>query len=117
MPDELPTVQVSDVAALRARDAMLLDVREDDEWAAGHIDGAVHVPMNQLPARLQADAGTVPVDRPVIVVCKAGGRSAQVTAWLDQQGYDVHNLDGGMLAWAADHQPMVADEERTPTVY
>lgn len=113
---DLPTVAVSDVASLRAQGAMLLDVREDDEWAAGRIEGAVHIPMNQLPARLRADPRAVPRDRSVVVVCKVGGRSAQVTAWLTAQGYDAHNLDGGMLAWAVAHQPMSADPGVEPGV-
>lgn len=108
----LPTV---DVAAVPA-DAVLLDVREDDEFAAGHIDGAVHVPMMNIPQRLQFDPGPlVPVAR-IVVVCKVGGRSAQVTAWLRRQGYDASNLAGGMLAWEDAGRPMVSSDGRSPTV-
>lgn len=116
MWDQLPSVEVSEVQGLRVVGAMVLDVREDGEWAAGRIDGAVHIPMNQLPARLGVDSETVPANRPVVVVCKVGGRSAQVTAWLNQQGYDARNLDGGMLAWALAHQPMTADPGVEPSV-
>ena len=108
----LPTVEVSEVQRLRDAGATLLDVREDDEWAAGHIDGAVHIAMHDVPARV----GELPGDAAVVVVCKMGGRSAQVTAWLQQQGHDARNLDGGMLAWAVAHQPMTADDGREPTV-
>lgn len=107
----LPSVEVSEVQPLRDAGATLIDVREDDEWAAGHIDGAVHIPMHQIPARIGELA-----DGPLVVVCKMGGRSAQVTAWLQQQGHDARNLDGGMLAWAVAHQPMTADDGRAPTV-
>ena len=86
----------------------LLDVREDDEWAAGHIEGSVHIPMSGLLAR----TGEVPKDRDVVVVCKVGARSAQVTAYLRQQGWEtVRNLDGGMHAWADAGRPMVADHD------
>ena len=98
----IPSVPASSVA----EDAVVLDVREDDEWAAGHIDGSLHIPMHELPARL----AEVPADGPLVVACKVGGRSAQVVAWLAQQGYDVANLDGGLLAWASARRPLVRDD-------
>lgn len=117
LPSDVPTV---DVAALPADPAgggpVILDVREDDEWAAGHIDGAVHIPMNSVPQRLQYDPGPVTPDAQVVVVCKMGGRSAQVTAWLRSQGYDAVNLAGGMLAWAHAGRPMRADDGRPARV-
>ena len=96
--------------------AVLLDVREPDEWAAGHISGAVHVPMNAVPSRLANAPDALPADAPIVVVCKVGGRSAQVTAWLRSQGYDALNLDGGMLAWARAGRPMEADGGSPPRV-
>ena len=84
----------------------VLDVREDDEWAAGHIPGSAHVPMSALLGRL----AEVPKDRDVVVVCKVGARSAQVTAYLRQQGWSsVENLDGGVVAWVGAGKPFVAD--------
>lgn len=97
-------------------DAVLLDVREDDEWIAGHIDGAVHVPLMQLPQRLQYDSGPLQPETPIVVVCKVGGRSAQATDWLRRQGYDAVNLSGGMLAWEAAGRPMIAADGRPPRV-
>ena len=80
----------------------LLDVREDDEWAAGHIEGSTHIPMSGLLARV----AEVPKDRDVVVVCKVGSRSAQVSAYLRQQGWDnVRNLDGGVVAWVRSGRP------------
>ena len=95
----LPSVRAADVAA----DAYLLDVREDDEFAAGHAEGALHIPLMDLPARVDE------LDRDVVVtvVCRVGGRSAQATSWLVQQGFDAVNLDGGMMAWAAAGRPLV----------
>ncbi len=104
----VPSVRPGDVPA----DAWLLDVREPQEWAAGHIDGAHHVPMSELPARV----GEVPGDREVVVVCRVGGRSAQVTAWLRAQHVPAVNLDGGMAAWAEAGRPMVSDGPHEPYV-
>jgi rhodanese-related sulfurtransferase len=111
MPFQIPSVPVTEVPA----DAVLLDVRENEEWSAGHIDGARHIPMNSVPQHVAYGDG-IPSDRPIVVVCKMGGRSAQVTAWLNQQGFDAANLDGGMLAWAGAGQPMVSDEGAEPYV-
>lgn len=91
-------------------DAYLLDVREDDEWVAGHAPGAHHLPMMDVPARM----AEVPADGEVVVVCRMGGRSAQVTAYLVNQGWDnVRNLAGGMEDWAARGRPVVS-EDGTP---
>jgi rhodanese-related sulfurtransferase len=92
-----------DVSALPAG-AVVVDVREDDEWQAGHIDGALHVPLMTLPTQLDA----IPRDVPVAVVCRVGGRSAQAVQFLVQNGIDAVNVDDGMLAWAAAGLPMVA---------
>ena len=91
-------------AAAERGEAVLLDVREDHEWAAGHAPGAVHVPLG----RLHPDA--VPRDRPVIAVCHLGGRSAMAAQALAGVGYDVRNLVGGMDAWARAGLPVVRDD-------
>ncbi|HWS37301.1 MAG TPA: rhodanese-like domain-containing protein [Actinoplanes sp.] len=84
----------------------LLDVREDNEWEAGHAPGAHHLPMMEVPARM----AEVPTDGEVVVVCRAGGRSGQVVAYLMNAGWDnVRNLDGGMQSWAALGKDMVTD--------
>jgi rhodanese-related sulfurtransferase len=101
-PHTVPTVDVADLAA----DSVVLDVREDDEWAAGHIPGAVHVPMMRVPQQLQFDPGPLTPEAAIVVVCHVGSRSAQVTAWLRQQGYEATNLNGGMLAWEAAGRPI-----------
>ncbi|WP_432982274.1 rhodanese-like domain-containing protein [Dactylosporangium sp. CA-233914] len=105
----IPAVSAGDVPD----EAFLLDVREDDEWAAGHAPGAVHVPMMEIPARL----GDIPADRDVFVVCRVGGRSGQVVAFLQQNGLDrTINLDGGMQSWAAAGRPMVSEDGGAPRV-
>ncbi|MBD0734593.1 rhodanese-like domain-containing protein [Streptomyces sp. CBMA29] len=96
---ELPAV---DAAAVPA-DAILLDVRENEEWAAGHAEGAVHIPMGEVVSRI----GEVPEGARVHVVCRVGGRSAQVAQYLIAQGVDAVNVSGGMLDWEAAGRPVV----------
>jgi rhodanese-related sulfurtransferase len=86
--------------------AYLLDVREPDEWAAGHAPGAHHIPMMEIPARM----AEVPTEGEVVVVCRSGGRSGQVVSYLMGNGWDnVRNLDGGMRSWAAAGQEMTSE--------
>ena len=86
--------------------ALLLDVREQQEWDAGHAPGARHVPLGELPDRMGELAGT----GPVVVVCRSGHRSALATEWLTSAGFDAVNLAGGMQAWAAAHLAVVTDD-------
>lgn len=84
-------------------DALVLDVREQFEWDAGHIEGSVHIPMNEIPRRIEE----LPKDQKVIVVCHLGQRSAHVANFLAQQGYEVENLDGGLEHWSAEGLPLI----------
>ncbi len=105
----IPAVHARDVTV----DACLVDVREDDEWRAGHAPGARHVPMTQLPGRLDE----IPSDTDVLVVCRSGHRSAEVTGYLLSQGYaQVRNVTDGMLGWAAAGRPLVSEDGDPPTV-
>ncbi|MDG4763137.1 rhodanese-like domain-containing protein [Solwaraspora sp. WMMD406] len=105
----IPTVEATDVGD----DAYLLDVREPDEWVAGHAPGAHHLPMMEVPARL----AEIPQDGDVVVVCRSGGRSGQVVAYLTQHGWDnVRNLAGGMQDWAASGRPMTSETGAPPLV-
>ena len=95
-----------DVAAV-SDETFLLDVRDPDEWTAGHAETAYHLPMMEIPGRMDE----VPQDRDVVVVCRVGARSAQVVAYLQAQGWDrTANLDGGMFAWQAAGRPMVSED-------
>ena len=89
--------------ALVAGGALLLDVREDYEWAAGHAPAAVHVAMGQVVERI----AELPTDRTIVCLCRAGGRSGSVALHLAGLGYDVRNVAGGMQAWAAGDLPVV----------
>lgn len=100
-PGQVPSVRPAEVAA----DAAILDVREDDEWAEGHIASSTHVPMSEIVQRV----AEVPAADPLVVVCRVGARSAQVAAWLRGQGRDAHNLAGGLLSWTAAGRPLVTD--------
>lgn len=92
--------------------AFLLDVREPDEWAAGHVEGATHIPMGQVEGRL----AELPRDGEIIVLCRIGGRSAKITELLTRHGLDAINMNGGMLAWDAAGRPMVNDGSTKPYV-
>ena len=107
MASDVPTTSVGQVP----EGATVLDVREDDEWAAGHAPGALHVPLGDLPARI----GELPEDE-VYVVCRSGGRSARAVAWLQENGVDAVNIDGGMGAWQDAGRPLVADGDGEPRV-
>jgi rhodanese-related sulfurtransferase len=110
----VPSVGPADVGP----DAVVLDVREDDEWAAGHVQGARHIPMGDLPTRfpeVSALAGTAPTGE-VVVVCRSGARSGRVVAWLNQNGVDAVNLAGGLGAWAHAGRPLVSETGGDPFV-
>src|SRR5437867_6870014 len=81
----------------------LLDVREDDEWQAGHIDGAQHIPLGELGERV----GELPKESRIVAVCRSGGRSGAAVRGLKQLGYNAENLDGGVTAWSKAGLPLV----------
>jgi rhodanese-related sulfurtransferase len=101
---EIPSTTVSDLPDPLPDATSVLDVREPVEWEHGHIDGAVHIPLMELPQRLP----DVPNGH-VVVVCKIGGRSARAVAYLQEQGIDAVNLEGGMVEWAEAGREMVAE--------
>jgi rhodanese-related sulfurtransferase len=84
-------------ASARRDELFLLDVREQDEWVAGHVPGSVHIPMRELGTR-QAE---LPTDRTILCVCRSGNRSGLVTRALAEAGYLTENLDGGLQSWEA----------------
>ncbi|MDT0165928.1 rhodanese-like domain-containing protein [Actinotalea sp. AC32] len=81
----------------------VVDVREEHEFAGGHVPGAVNVPLSQLVERV-GEVTALPGQ--VLLVCHSGGRSGQVAAWLGQQGYDVVNVAGGTAEWVARGYPV-----------
>jgi rhodanese-related sulfurtransferase len=105
-PDDIPTASV---AALPSAGLHVLDVREPDEWAAGHAPGALHIPLGELPARVD-ELAELSDDRPIYVVCRSGGRSARAAAWLNASGYDAVNVAGGMKSWHTEGRPLECDQ-------
>jgi phage shock protein E len=97
-------LDVQTTASLAERpDVLILDVREQDEWDAGHIPGALLIPMSEIQGRLSE----VPKDKTVIVQCRSGNRSSQVTDYLQQQGFtNIRNMAGGLNAWQAAGLPV-----------
>jgi rhodanese-related sulfurtransferase len=106
--DQLPHVGPEEAAGLVDEGAVLVDVREQEEWDAGHAPGARHLPMSTISGR----ADEIPTDRLIVCVCRSGGRSGAVTEALVNGGWKAANLAGGMQAWEAAGLPVVADDGR-----
>lgn len=93
-------------------DVFLLDVREDDEWAAGHAPDAVHVRLGELPVR----TGQLPADREIYVICRSGARSDYAVRMLAGQGHQSINVADGMMGWAVAGKPMISETGAEPLV-
>jgi rhodanese-related sulfurtransferase len=101
-------VPAADVPA----DVFLVDVREPDEWTAGHAPGAMHIPLGQLGARYTE----IPQEGQVYVICRAGSRSNQAALALAGAGWNVVNVSDGMTGWAAAGRPMTNEDGGAPYV-
>lgn len=108
MNQSVPQVQVAAVPA----DGWLLDVREPEEWLAGHAPDARHVPLGELGAR----SAEVPADQTIYVICRSGNRSAYATEALNAAGWQAVNVAGGMQQWAAAGRAMISEEGAQPYV-
>ncbi|MGA2295783.1 MAG: rhodanese-like domain-containing protein [Acidimicrobiales bacterium] len=102
---EVGNVDVTEALEILSLGGFLLDVREDDEWAAGRSDEAIHVPLGDLPDHLE----DLPRGRTIVCVCRSGGRSLRAAHFLAENGLESVNLEGGMIAWAAQGQPLISD--------
>jgi rhodanese-related sulfurtransferase len=112
--NKMKSISVTDLAhALETqKDAILLDVREEDEYAEKHIAGAQHVPLSDLPRAMQ-DV-TLPQEGKIYVHCLKGGRSAQAIEALSGnvfQGHNVYNVEGGLKAWEEEGLPLIYPEK------
>ena len=105
---QVPAVEATAVPA----DGYLLDVREIDEWQAGHAPDAVHIPLGELGGRV----AEVPRDRDVYVICRSGARSGQAVRAFNGAGFAAMNVAGGMQAWAAADKPMISETGTDPYV-
>lgn len=89
--------------AIAAGEAVGIDVRELDEWSAGHAPDVLFNPMSAF------DFSQVPADKPVVLICRSGNRSGRVAEVLSQTHSDISNMTGGMLAWAEAGLPIETD--------
>ena len=105
---DFETVSVDQVPA----GALVLDVREEYEWAEGHAAGAVHIPLAELPVRFEE----LDPDADTYIICRTGGRSAQAAAWLVSQGYTALNIAGGSGAWLEAGLPLESENGQEPNV-
>ncbi|MGV8896564.1 MAG: rhodanese-like domain-containing protein [Rhodoglobus sp.] len=102
---EIPVVTVETAMKESSGGTILIDVREQDEWDAGHAPDAQFVPLSALQER----ASELPLDTRLLIVCHSGGRSLRAAGFLRSEGFDAVNVDGGMLAWAAAGGSIVVD--------
>jgi rhodanese-related sulfurtransferase len=100
--DEPKEISRAEARKLIDEGAQLVDVRADHEWEAGHIAGAKHVPLPELPQR----TGEIDQDRPVVVYCRGGNRSLMATAALNDAGYDAVKLSEGIVGWDGEDLPL-----------
>ena len=90
---------VNDLAAeVEAKTLNLIDVREADEYASGHVPGATNLPLSDFLERY----GELDKEKSYHIICQSGARSAQACAFLEEEGYDVTNVAGGTSAWLGD---------------
>ncbi|WP_181138965.1 rhodanese-like domain-containing protein [Streptomyces sp. Ru72] len=94
--------------------AVLLDVREQPEWNAGHAPGALHVPLSRLIAGAALPAPAR--GRPLVVMCRSGRRSQQAVALLTARGADAVDVEGGMQVWAASGHPVVDEHGNSGSI-
>ena len=109
MSDANPEITPHD-AAERPDDTVLIDVREHDEWAAGHAPNATHIPLGTLAA------DSVPAGASVMCVCRSGGRSTKATTMLRDAGINAANVTGGMTAWSDAGLPVIRDDDQPGAV-
>jgi rhodanese-related sulfurtransferase len=107
-PEAVPEV----LSAALPDGAYLVDVREDDEWAAGHAPDAVHVRLGELAARISE----LPRDQEVYLICRSGTRSAYAAQVLANEGWKTVNVADGMMGWAVADRPMISDLGAEPFV-
>ena len=98
-------VDVVEAFGLVEGSAVLVDVRQSDEYDAGHAPMATLIPLAELPDHVDE----LPRDALIVCVCRSGGRSRRGAMFLAEQGFDVVNVEGGMLAWVAADLPLESD--------
>ncbi len=105
---DVPEIDIESLEQVLGQGGTLIDVREDDEFADGHVAGAIHIALATVPDRLDE----VPTDRPVYVICALGGRSARAAEFLRGHGVEAINVAGGTQGWIDSGRPV----DRGPSV-
>ncbi len=103
----VPEIDVQALTPRHAEGAVIIDVREPDEYREAHVVGSVLIPMGEVAERVDE----IPDDQPVYVICRSGARSGRAVEWLIRQGYDATNVSGGILAWLELGNPAVTGDE------
>lgn len=104
--DETPEVSRDEAQKLVDDGAQLVDVRAGHEWDAGHIAGAVHLPLDELAER----TGELDPERPVVLYCRGGNRSTMATEALAAAGFDAAKLSEGIVGWEEEGLPLEPDD-------
>ncbi len=107
---DVPEIDIDEAARRHGGGAAVIDVREPDEYAEGHVPGAASIPLATVADR----SGQVPSSGEVLVICKSGGRSRQGAELLRTQGIDAVNVAGGTMAWIAAGHPVVTGDQAGP---
>ena len=102
-------ITAAELEELLAAGVRLIDVRETDEYTAGHVPGAVHIALGTVPHHVDAFRG----DGPAYVICRSGARSMRACEYLAQEGVEAVNIAGGTLDWVAGGRPVVTGAEPT----
>jgi rhodanese-related sulfurtransferase len=103
MSDSTPEISTDELAAVLEQGATVVDVRETNEYVAGHVPGALHIPMGRLPSRVDE----LDMDAAVYVVCASGNRSATMTDFLTHTGFTAYSVAGGTSGWARSGRDVV----------
>jgi rhodanese-related sulfurtransferase len=98
----VPEIDIDELARLREAGAVLVDVRQPDEYETARVPGAQLIPLVDVPERIEE----IPSDERVYVICGSGGRSAKAVEYLNNQGYDTVNVAGGTKAWLEAGHPV-----------
>jgi len=106
--EPVPEITVDELSERLADDIVLIDVREPDEYATGHVATAIPIPLGQVPAR----SNEIPTDGEVYLICARGGRSRQAAEYLAERGVRAINVAGGTMGWIDSGRPVVSGDER-----
>lgn len=98
-------VDVATFAKAKEAGAVVVDVRTDEEWAEGHVPGAIHVPLQNLSPS-HPEIAKLAKDQPVYFICRSGGRSARAADQMASAGFQAVNVQGGTMAWIAEGHPV-----------